>query len=134
MTYKLATYLDLAERILELDEVSIQDDNAYVRTSISRAYYSVFCIARNIKGMKYAKDFNLHAAVIDEFLWSTTLEKKTERRIGQFLQGLKRLRVIADYHEEKDLRKKDAETAIAQARVCLNNLQEIYGERYPLLF
>ena len=94
MTFNLAAYLDLAEEILELDKANEGQDNAYLRCSISRAYYSVFCIARNFKGLKHYRPTTnepFHSVVLDTYRTSEGRNKKTDRRIWQLLDHLRKL-------------------------------------------
>lgn len=134
MSYKLEEYLDLAEKILKLDGANKGEDNAYLRCSLSRAYYSVFCIARNHKNMKYEQAPYFHEAVLEKYRNSHTFTKKDDKQIYVFLNDLRRLRVKADYHEEQDLKMKDAETGIEKAKECLKIIRQAYGDNYNYSF
>jgi uncharacterized protein (UPF0332 family) len=133
MTFDLATYLNLAEEILELDKANDGHDNAYLRCSISRAYYSVFCIARNFKGLKHywgPADEPFHIAVLDKYRTSGGRNKKIDKRIWQLLDYLRKLRVSADYHEEHTLTKEKVRDGVEKARECYDKLVGTYGDDY----
>ncbi|NLJ47969.1 MAG: hypothetical protein GX428_00030 [Candidatus Atribacteria bacterium] len=72
------------------------------RSSISRAYYSVFCISRDFLNQKYGfvicTTRNSHQQVIDELLNYGPEEKE----ISQKLKRLKMFRIKADYESNLD--------------------------------
>lgn len=132
MTFDLADYLDLAEDILKLSKAGQGEDNAYIRCCISRAYYSVYCIARNVKGFKGYSVKDPHSALINAYKTSRSNHKKTDHRIGGHLANLKRLRISADYHEEHTLTKDDAKDGVEKAKICLKLLVDTYGSNYNI--
>jgi uncharacterized protein (UPF0332 family) len=85
-------YVYLAEDLLNRPEES------YLRSAISRAYYGVFCIARNNKGYKDFAGSNVHWKVINEYKNSSD---RNERNLGRILDNLRRSRNDADYNEDK---------------------------------
>lgn len=134
MTFDLADYLDLAEDILELSKAGKGEDNAYIRCSISRAYYSVYCVARNLRGYKDYSGNDPHTTIISAYKNSRSNCKKVDHRIGGHLANLKRLRITADYHEEHTLTKNDVKDGVEKAKKCLKLLVDTYGTNYNIYY
>ncbi len=113
MNFNWGEYFSLAEELVRNDKESCW------RSAISRAYYSVFCLARN----KY--DFTdeplSHWVVIERYRNS---ENKEEKAIGVYLNRIKLARNIADY-QNKSLEKKFAVETIEKARELLKLLHNI---------
>jgi len=93
-------YLELAE---ELGESS--DNEAKMRSSISRAYYAAYCNARNYMIEKdhnqIPKDESVHQYVINYF-WGfkhESIKTHTRREIGIILDRMKKRRINADYED-----------------------------------
>ena len=99
------------------------DDEAYLRTAISRYYYALFSLARlylieneNQLFLK-RKSSKVHQDIINYFQWSND---ETEQNLGKILYNLRKFRNIADYNwdikydffkENLDLIKDDVENA-----------------------
>ncbi len=88
------------------DELADKDDEAAIRSAISRYYYAVFCSARlyliECKDKHYLaenKNSNVHRDVRN-ILGSS--EDNTEAKIGETLDSLRVLRNDADYDWKKD--------------------------------
>jgi uncharacterized protein (UPF0332 family) len=120
MKFDWSSYLEVAEILLnEVNTSWGQGDNvslneAKIRSSISRAYYSSFCLVRN-----YLRDVEGYSELID--MEKKQKEKKEERKnvhhyiihdillistntdfknLGKDLRNLRRLRNEADYEDE----------------------------------
>lgn len=97
-------YLNLA---IELSSV---DEEAKLRSSISRAYYAAFCTARNYmvdhdhRIIPY--DESVHQYVISHYVGNRgSTKSKQRKKIAQELKRMKIERQIADYENNKrDLR------------------------------
>jgi len=107
MSFDWRNYVYLAEDLLNRPEESC------LRSAISRAYYGVFCIARNTKGYKKFAGPNIHWRVINEYKNSSD---RNERNIGRILDNLRRSRNDADYNEDKSINRELAERAVLLAR------------------
>ncbi|MEK7702399.1 MAG: HEPN domain-containing protein [Nitrospirota bacterium] len=110
MTFNWMDYIDLSEKLLEGSKES------YFRSSISRTYHGVLCIARNWKGYRYHSTPN-HDVVIKKYKNSTDTN---EQEIGQILDKLRKSRVEADYNENKSIDKAIAERAVKSAKEILS--------------
>lgn len=113
MSFDWKDYVYLAEDLLTRAEES------YLQSSISRAYYGVFCIARNKKSYKVYQGPDVHRQVITAFKNSVN---KNEQNIGQILDNLRRSRNIADYNEDKLINKILAKRIVIKAKVILSSL------------
>jgi uncharacterized protein (UPF0332 family) len=110
MSFNWIEYIYLAEKLLDKSEES------NLRTSISRSYYGIFCIARKTKLYQKYTDSDIHWKVISEY-WNSN--DKYERRIGRILAQLRKLRNYADYDEDANITKNDAEKALISAKEVL---------------
>lgn len=116
MSFEWKNYVYLAE------ELSKRQEEACLRSSMSRAYYGVFCIARNEKWLRDYKpekdeEEGIHQKVINKYKDSSDV---IEQRIGSFLDRLRRLRNIADYDENKLINRDFAERSVEGANHVLN--------------
>ncbi|HHT9124250.1 MAG TPA: hypothetical protein ACFYD6_00355 [Candidatus Brocadiia bacterium] len=108
MSFDWKDYVYLADNLLN------QTGESYLRSSISRAYYGVFCIARNRKGYKsYTGQDNIHWKVINEYKSSSN---KNEQNIGRILDKLRKTRNDADYDEDKPITKAIAQRGVLSAK------------------
>jgi uncharacterized protein (UPF0332 family) len=107
MTFDWTEYLKLA------NELAKRNDEASLRSSISRAYYGVFCIARNILGYKNYKGKNVHQKVIDKLKQNGS---EFPKKLGQYLDELRRARNKADYCEDLVISKKFAQRMFELSR------------------
>ena len=111
MSFDWSSFVVLAENLLSNEEES------YFRFSMSRAYYGVFCIARNSKGMKEYKGPYVHKAVISKFKDSND---RSERNIGRILDNLRKSRNDSDYNEDIIISKDLAKRRLHQAKQILH--------------
>ncbi|MFH1097610.1 MAG: HEPN domain-containing protein [Candidatus Desantisbacteria bacterium] len=114
MSFDWKSYLLLSEELIKRSE------EACLRSSISRAYYGVFCIARNKKGYKLHKGSNIHSKIIDEYK-----EDKTLQKVGWNLDELRRARNCADYDDSREIKKSMAESMLLLAKQVLKDLESI---------
>lgn len=113
MSFDWEDYVYLAEDLLS------QPEESYLRSAISRAYYGVFCIARNRKGYKEFAGSNVHWRVINEYKNSSD---RNERNVGRVLDKLRKSRNDADYNEDKPINKDLAERAVYSAKHILASM------------
>ena len=99
--FEWTQYLNLAKKLAQGD-----NDEAKLRSSISRAYYAAFCNAKNyledVDHQSVPKD-QAHSFVINYFKgYDEGLKKKSDRRrkIGFDLERMRNKRVMADYQRE----------------------------------
>lgn len=111
MSFDWESYLLLSEELAKRPEESC------LRSSLSRAYYGVFCIARNKKGYKMYKGSNIHSKVINEYK-----QDKTLKEIGWNLDELRKARNSADYDGDRKIDKHRAGRMLILAKQVLNNL------------
>ena len=99
MSFDWCEYLNLAQELCGQTGVSAIQD-AKLRTSVSRAYYCAFCVARNylrdVKGLPIASDVTAHQSVAN---WFKGRQGKRERKVGHDLDRLRIDRNKADYDD-----------------------------------
>lgn len=120
MGFDWADYLVLAE---ELGKRS--DDEASLRSAVSRAYYAAFCTARNRllqEGEEVPKTGEAHTVV-----WTKYRERAQKQRRDVGINGdrLRRVRNKADYDDELPNIHAEVEGAVARARRLLDSLREL---------
>src|SRR4028119_2002178 len=105
MKFDWSEYFYLARELAETSE------EAKLRSAVSRAYYSAFCLARNYLrdieqdptlSRNKTYDINVHKHVADEFIHHKSNHKsksKTMREIGNDLKRLRNMRNKADYED-----------------------------------
>ncbi|WP_217355207.1 hypothetical protein [Aphanizomenon sp. UHCC 0183] len=116
MKFNWAEYLELAKELADITSTISSDSEtdskpriseAKLRSSISRAYYAAFCIARNylrdvLHEPRLSKartgDTNEHQFVADEFRYNKSKNKKMIE-IGNDLGRLRQSRNKADYDD-----------------------------------
>lgn len=116
MSFDWRDYLKLS------DELAKRTDEASWRSSISRAYFGAWCIARNKKGYKdyetKAKE-NIHWLVINAYKGE---KYKSLRKAGWNLDELRKNRNDADYNEDRLIDKDVAERMLILAKQVLTSL------------
>lgn len=122
MSYNWQEYITLSE-YLKNNPCSGYEESCY-RSSVSRAYYGVFGIARNflIKNGATIPRENTHKFLINEYKNSADVLRK---KIGKNLDLLRRYRTNADYEDDISLRKKEADLSCLSAKCILNDLKRI---------
>lgn len=116
MAFEWEEYLHLARTINRTFK-----GEAARRTSISRAYYSMFCSARDCIGLKNL-EHNVHREVI---LRLKNKSYKPFRLVGRKLDQLRKLRVKSDYATDKHISEKDASLALMLAEEIYKLLVEV---------
>jgi len=115
MSFNWSSYLELADFILnKIDD--FPDDEAVCRSVISRAYYAMFCLARN-----YVRDTDNHEFHGNDHKKLQVYLKgdpdKIRKKLGHQLEALHQERIKADYYDsldEKPINK--AQKALASAK------------------
>ncbi|HID28273.1 MAG TPA: hypothetical protein EYP22_10770 [Methanosarcinales archaeon] len=110
---------DWKEYVYLAEELKQHSDEKYLRTSVSRAYYGVFCICRNQKGYKYYTKGDVHQKTISTYKNSID---KGEKLIGKLLDDLRRQRNKADYDEDKKITVNLADRVVLKAKKILKIL------------
>ena len=103
MTFDWSEYLNLAQELAG-DAASSPNEEAKLRSSVSRAYYAAFCKARNhlrdIDGNRILSvdppKVNVHTYVRNQF---KNRSDKSRKKIGNDLNRLRLRRNKADYED-----------------------------------
>jgi uncharacterized protein (UPF0332 family) len=129
MKFDWSEYFNLAK---ELGETSKE---AELRSAVSRAYYSAFCLARNYLRdiQQYPRlwrnktyEINAHQYVAEKFIYNQS-KSQTMIEIGKDLSRLRKMRNKADYEDTMFNLKREARTALMLAQniiLALSNLTE----------
>jgi len=118
MPFDWTEYLNLARRLAQPGA-----SEAESRSAISRAYYAVFCTARNqltSGGVHIAKDAQAHESVWNEY---RNAAGNVQNNIGLNGDRLRYRRARADYSDEIRNVGKDAQCAIEMADGVVNQLR-----------
>ena len=85
------------------DELSLTDDEAHIRSAISRYYYASYCSTKfyliNIGHIEYIGPKGSHSKLYEELQNSPDYN---EQQLGDLLEKLFKKRVDADYLTERD--------------------------------
>ena len=141
MKFDWSNYLEVAETLYnEVISTSIQVNSASineakVRSCISRAYYSAFCLTRNylrdFEGYSNLKTlkFNVHNYVIEELRNS---KKRDFNKLGIILERLRLLRVEVDYQDMVSFNLiPKAKQALKDAKKVVQLLQKLTSNQKP---
>ena len=121
MPFDWSQYLALAEELAER-----QNDEAALRSAISRAHYAAFCLARNRlrqEGVALPRTGAAHGMI-----WATyreTAGSSTRRSIGHIGDRLRVIRNMADYDDTVVDLVSWARFALSRARLVLTLLNSI---------
>ena len=115
MNFDWEKFIELAEKLNQ------QESEEAFRTAVSRAYYSVFCTLRNLKGFKDYTKGSIHYKVIDSLKQS---QDKTDQLIGQMLDSLRKKRNNADYNGDISVDEKFSHRSIVEAREIFKYLNK----------
>lgn len=110
---------DWRDYVLLSEELAKRSEESCLRSSISRAYYGVFCIARNKRSYQKYKGVDVHGKVIAEYKSS---KDKALRKVGWSLDELRKARNDADYNEHKIFKKDFVERMVILANQVLTKL------------
>jgi len=124
MSFCWDNYLQLAKELLNSSKNNVIKE-AYLRTSISRLYYGIFCLARNYlinqKNITIPS-INTHKFVHDEF---NNSQDTNEKLIGQYLLNLWRYRKKADYDDNYPISYNSTKNIHAFTNFALNTIQQL---------
>ena len=128
MSFDWRHYLELAE-YMNSNVSRFPEAEACYRSAASRAYYSVFCLARN-----YVKDIdsvtfhaNDHKALQDHLTQNP--RNKARSKIGNQLRQLHQIRIKADYNDNlHELPANTANQAVTRARKIEQGLMQLSAE------
>lgn len=123
MNFDWRLLLKLADELLSYPRTE-ECLEAYVRTAISRYYYGVFCIARNLilsRGIEIQGP-DTHKFVREQFLMS---RKNIERALHDNLKRLCYRRVNADYKDDESINFSEAEEAGILSKKTLKILETL---------
>ncbi|MFM5891309.1 MAG: HEPN domain-containing protein [Dolichospermum sp.] len=141
MKFDRLSYLEVAETLYnEVISTSNQANSASIneakiRSCISRAYYSAFCLTRNylrdFEGYSNLKTlkFNVHNYVIEELGNS---KKRDFNKLGNILDRLRLSRVEVDYQDMVSFNLiSKAKIAIVDAKKVVQLLQKFSSNQKP---
>lgn len=123
MNFNWESYIQLAEELIKYQKNPSTIEACY-RTAISRSYYGVFCIARNIllkRGIKIPR-VNTHKFIRNEYQNSP---KSEEKKIAKNLRRLWMERKDADYEDKINIDVQRARFALELAKNTLKLLEQI---------
>jgi uncharacterized protein (UPF0332 family) len=124
MSFDWQLYTTIAKELLDGQRTNPTPKEENLRTSISRYYYSVFCIARNYlknRGDQLPNE-KMHAYVRKIFIESSN---NIENQIGTNLLKLWNKRRISDYEDDEVINLFDATTAHQLTFNVIQNLKKI---------
>lgn len=123
MSFDWESYIQLADELIRHKRTSSLHE-AYLRSAISRSYYGVFCIARNLL---IARKISVPRADTHKFV-RTKYQKslnKTEKKIGENLSRLWRERKDADYEDNAKIDTNRAKITYQLSLRTLHTFEEI---------
>ena len=126
MSFDWSSYLTLAKELSnKVDE--FPDQEAVYRSVVSRAYYSVFCLARNYVRDVDRSEFhgNAHKELQD---YLKNHPHRPRKKIGNQLRDLHQHRLKADYDDDLGEQPQNkASRAVALANKIITGLADIYS-------
>ena len=127
MKFDWSEYFNLAQ------ELAGTSEEAKLRSAISRAYYSVFCLARNYwrdiqqdprLSRNKTYEINPHQYVPQKFIHNQS-KSQTMTDIGRDLTRLRKMRNKADYEDTFYNLEREARTALMLAQNIISALNEL---------
>ncbi len=127
MKFDWSEYFNLAKELAETSK------EAELRSAVSRAYYSAFCLARNYLRdiQQYPKlwhnktyDINAHQYVAEKFIYNQS-KSQIMIEIGKDLSRLRKMRNKADYEDTMFNLKREARTALMLAQNIISALSNL---------
>lgn len=119
MTFAWVEYLELADALFT-NRGMFADEEACCRASMSRAYYAVFCAARNYattnEGLQLRRTGDDHQRVHRHFEHGPS---RDHRNLGRLLSLLRRSRNRADYDDEMLQVEWNAQLTLDRARQAI---------------
>lgn len=135
MRFDWSEYFNLAQELAVISSEATNNE-ARLRSAVSRAYYSVFCLARNYlrdveKDPRLSRnktpDINEHQYVAEEFIFHKSQAKKM-RKIGENLSRLREFRNKADYADTIFNLHREVQTSLNLAQNIISALTELNSE------
>ena len=132
MRFDWSEYLNLAQELAATNSDSSANRDAKLRSAITRAYYSTFCLARNYlrdiekdpRLFRKNRDINEHQYVAEEFIYHPT-KMKNMVKIGENLSRLRELRNKADYEDTMFNLQREARNALMLAENIISALSNL---------
>jgi len=127
MKFDWSEYFNLAKELAETSE------EAELRSAVSRAYYSAFCLARNyLRDIQQdpklwrqkTYDINAHQYVAEKFIYNQS-KSHTMIEIGKDLSRLRKMRDKAEYDDTMFNLKREARTAFMLAQNIISALSNL---------
>ncbi|MEG4628907.1 HEPN domain-containing protein [Microcoleus sp. AR_TQ3_B6] len=127
MKFEWSEYFYLAKELAETSK------EAELRSAVSRAYYSAFCLARNyLRDLqqdpklwrKKTYDINAHQYVAEKFIYNQS-KSQIMIEIGKDLSRLRKMRNKADYEDTMFNLKREARTALMLAHNIILALSKL---------
>ncbi len=110
-------FITLAEELIK------QEDEASLRTAIDRAYYGIFCTARDKAGLQEKKTKNVHMETASFY---NDAEDENKKYISDGLDELRKYRNYASYDLNwSDIDKNLATLIVLKAKKILEILEEL---------
>ena len=127
MKFDWEEYFNLAQ------ELAGTNEEAKLRSAVSRAYYSAFCLARNYLrdiqqdprlSRNKTYDINDHQYVAEEFIHNQS-KSQTMIEIGKDLTRLRKMRNKADYEDTMFNLQREARNALVLAENIISALSNL---------
>ena len=127
MKFDWSEYFNLAKELAETSK------EAELRSAVSRAYYSAFCLARNYLCdiQQYPRlwrnktyDINSHQYVAEKFIYNQS-KSQIMIEIGKDLSRLRKMRDKAEYEDTMFNLKREARTALMLAQNIISALSNL---------
>ena len=127
MKFDWSEYFNLAKELAETSQ------EAELRSAVSRAYYSAFCLARNyLRDIQHdpklwrqkTYDINAHQYVAEKFIYNQS-KSQIMIEIGKDLSRLRKMRNKADYEDTMFNLKREARTALMLAQNIISALSKL---------
>lgn len=125
MSFEWRQYHTLAQDLLDCGHGYTCTSEALLRAASSRAYYAVYCTARN-RLRKESGDYSLfsspssHMDVRMNYAHSLSIDKQV---IAKNLERLQRRRIDADYNDVLSTSTRDSEATLEIARQTLELIE-----------
>ena len=106
MSFRWREYVNLAKVLCESNQ------DSFLRSSVSRAYYGAFCLCRNYLKLSNIKTGQVHRIVSDKL---NSSDDDDIFLAGQYIDELFKARKNCDYEGEHIINQKDAQKLIQKA-------------------
>ncbi|CBN56323.1 MULTISPECIES: HEPN domain-containing protein [Kamptonema] len=134
MRFNWSEYFNLAQELAAISSTnSAANQEAKLRSAVSRAYYAVFCLARNYLrdveqdprlSSNKTYDINDHQYVAEEFIFNQLKSQKITE-IGRDLTRLRKMRNKADYEDTIFNLQTEVKKALNLAQNIMKTLTEL---------